>query len=288
MQRITPLPKPPTTQDSVNFDIRADEFLESLPKFAEELNAFGVEIDNIGNVIENQLDNEIKKGKEKLEHATQKLLEKVQEVATQKQKRLEAIAAITSDSWQNIAQFILLLLRKVRQRFEKEREQRDRLLEYKLFFRSELPKGYVKAGSALKITQYPLVWWYCRSLSGNPNTTNRLNVKKGYFMLPSGNAYIKGVSDKTLVGELGECGLPNITGTLGSSKGYAGSFASVGSGSGALRSQTYSGHTYVDSGGMAGCVMIFNASLANPIYKDNHNKVEVDRVHLLEGYYVGE
>lgn len=284
MQRITPLPKPPTTQDSINFDMRADDFLESLPKFAEELNAFGVEIDNIGNVIESQLDDEVKKGKEKLEHAMQELLEKVQEVATQKQKRLEAIAAIKSDSWQNIAQFILLLLRKVRQKLEKEREQRERLLEYKLFFRSELPKGYVKAGSALKITQYPLVWWHCRNL----NTTNRLNVKKGYFMLPSGNMYVKGVSDKSLIGDIGEAGVPNITGTLGSSKGHAGSFATVGSGSGALRSETYTGHTYVDSGGMAGCVMIFNASLANPIYKNNHNKVEVDRVHLLEGYYVGE
>lgn len=284
MQKITPLPKPPTTQDSTNFDIRADEFLESLPKFAEELNAFVAEIDNIGNAMQSQLDNEIEKGKIALQYTTQNCLEKVQEVATQKQKRLEAIAAIKSDSWQNIAQFILLLLRKVRQKLEKEREQRERLLEYKLFFRSELPKGYVRARSMLKITQYPLAWWYCRNL----NTTKRSNAKKGYFMLPSGNMYVKGVSDKSLIGDIGEAGLPNITGTLSSSKSWAGSFASVGSGSGALRSQTYSGHTYVDSGGMAGCVMIFNASLANPIYKNNHNKVEVDRVHLLEGYYVGE
>lgn len=287
MQKITPLPKPPTTQDSINFDMRADEFLESLPKFADELNAFGAEIDTIDNVIEKHLTEEIQKGKEALCSTTQECLEEIDKIAKEKQKRLEAIAAIKSDSWQNIAQFILLLLRKVRQRLEKEREQRDRLLEYKLFFRSELPKGYVKAGSALKITQYPLAWWHCRSLIGTPNTINRL-FHKGYFMLPSGNAYVKGVSDKTLVGELGECGLPNITGTLGSSKGHAGSFATVGSGSGALRSETYTGHTYVDSGGMAGCVMIFNASLANPIYKNNHNKVEVDRVHLLEGYYVGE
>ena len=60
MTTITPLPKPPTTQDSINFDVRADEFLESLPKFADELNAFGKDIANFGDYVETELEEEIK------------------------------------------------------------------------------------------------------------------------------------------------------------------------------------------------------------------------------------
>lgn len=37
---ITPLPTPPNTADSGNFDERADAFLSALPKFADEMNAY--------------------------------------------------------------------------------------------------------------------------------------------------------------------------------------------------------------------------------------------------------
>ncbi len=39
--QITPLPTPPTSADSANFNERADNFLLALPRFANELNAFG-------------------------------------------------------------------------------------------------------------------------------------------------------------------------------------------------------------------------------------------------------
>ena len=41
MTTITQLSTPPSTNDSANFNTRADAFLGALPKFADELNAFG-------------------------------------------------------------------------------------------------------------------------------------------------------------------------------------------------------------------------------------------------------
>lgn len=40
MTKITPLPTPPNTSDSGNFDERADAFLSALPQFADEMNAY--------------------------------------------------------------------------------------------------------------------------------------------------------------------------------------------------------------------------------------------------------
>lgn len=37
MTTITQLPTPPSTNDSANFNTRADAFLGALPKFADEL-----------------------------------------------------------------------------------------------------------------------------------------------------------------------------------------------------------------------------------------------------------
>lgn len=44
---ITPLPTPPTRQDSANFNDRADAFLGALPLFQQEANALAVDISNI-------------------------------------------------------------------------------------------------------------------------------------------------------------------------------------------------------------------------------------------------
>lgn len=43
--QITPLPTPPTSADSASFNERADNFLLALPRFANELNAFGTNIE---------------------------------------------------------------------------------------------------------------------------------------------------------------------------------------------------------------------------------------------------
>ena len=263
MTTITPLPKPPTTQDNTNFDVRADAFLESLPKFADELNAFGKDIASFGDYVETELEEEIKA---KLEKAVQEGKNKIIETAKEKQKRLEAIAAIKSDKWQNIAQFILIMLKDIKANLEKERLKRQRLLEYKLFFRESLPQGYKKPNSILKISDYPLVWLYCK------NTAKSMQKKVGFthFRLPQGNLYTKGVSEKGLVGSFGEqqllehrhnYSITNLANTGDRIKG------------GSDHHRNYSGH-----------LSHSHVTTSNTGEKTN----EVKRIHLLEGYYVGE
>lgn len=265
MTTITPLPKPPTTQDSINFDVRADEFLESLPKFADELNAFGKDIINFGDYVETELEEEIKA---KLEKAVQEGRNKIIETAKEKQKRLEAIAAIKSDRWQNIAQFILIMLKDIKANLEKERLERQRLLEYKLFFRESLPQGYVKPNSVLKISDYPLVWFYCKDT--NAVKSVQKEVRFTHFRLPQGNLYTKGVSEKSLVGSFGEqqllehthnYNITNLANTGDRIKGGSDNY------------RGYSGH-------------LSHSSVATSTAGEKTN--EVKRIHLLEGYYIGE
>lgn len=263
MTTITPLPKPPTTQDSINFDVRADGFLESLPKFADELNAFGKDIANFGDYVETELEEEIKA---KLEKAVQEGKNKIIETAKEKQKRLEAIAAIKSDRWQNIAQFILIMLKDIKANLEKERLEKQRLLEYKLFFRESLPQGYVKPHSILKISDYPLVWFYCKNTAKSVQN----GIGHTHFRLPQGNLYTKGVSEKGLVGSFGEQQLLehrhnysriNLANTGDNIRG------------GSDHHRNYSGH-----------LSHSDVTTSNVGGKTN----EVKRIHLLEGYYVGE
>lgn len=254
MIKITPLPKPPTTHDSINFDVRADEFLESLPKFADELNEFRLDIDEA-------LKDSINKGKEALTNATNNGISAVNSTALGRKKELLAIAAIKSDSWQNIAQFILFLLREIRNAQERELIEHDRMLEYKLFFRSSLPKGYKAPNSLLKTRDYPLAWHYCADTC--PNVQE--NVPKGYFRLPQGNLYTKGVSIKRLVGSFGEQQL------LAHSHSYGHWIPSGQPLGGSSRSRNMvGGFVYNDTS----------------VYGGDTN--EVRRVHLLEGYYVGQ
>ena len=191
---------------------------------------------------------------------------KIIETAKEKQ-RLEAIAAIKSDKWQNIAQFILIMLKDIKANLEKERLERQRLLEYKLFFRESLPQGYKKPNSILKISDYPLVWFYCK------NTAKSVQEGMGYtdFQLPQGNLYTKGVSEKGLVGSFGEqqlltehtqnYSITNLANTGDRIKG------------GSDHHRNYSGH-----------LSHSHVTTSNTGEKTN----EVKRIHLLEGYYVGQ
>ena len=45
VSKISPLPTPPSSNDSGSFAERADKFFTALPKFADELNAFGSKVD---------------------------------------------------------------------------------------------------------------------------------------------------------------------------------------------------------------------------------------------------
>lgn len=49
---ITPLPTPPTRQDSANFNDRADDFLGALPLFQQETNALAVDVQSSADEVE--------------------------------------------------------------------------------------------------------------------------------------------------------------------------------------------------------------------------------------------
>lgn len=49
---ITPLPTPPTRQDSINFNDRADDFLGALPLFQQEANALAMDVQSSANEVE--------------------------------------------------------------------------------------------------------------------------------------------------------------------------------------------------------------------------------------------
>lgn len=49
---ITPLPTPPTRQDSANFNDRADDFLGSLPLFQQEANALAIDVQSSADGVE--------------------------------------------------------------------------------------------------------------------------------------------------------------------------------------------------------------------------------------------
>lgn len=49
---ITPLPTPPTRQDSANFNDRADEFLGALPLFQQEANGLAIDVQSSANEVE--------------------------------------------------------------------------------------------------------------------------------------------------------------------------------------------------------------------------------------------
>lgn len=266
MTTITPLPKPPTTQDSLNFDIRADEFLESLPKFAEELNAFGENIDNVGNVVEKELVESIIRGKEEIKSATNEGINSINTTANKREKELKAIEAIKSDSWQNIAQYILILLKDIRAKREKEALEKQRMLEYKLFFRSSLPKGYVKPNSLVRIRDCPFAWFYTKQT----DKALQESVPYGFFRLPQGNLYTKGVSERKLVGSFGEQQL------LEHSHNYK--ITNLANGSDRMRGGLDSYRDYSRH--------LSHSSVATSVVGAKTN--EVNRIHLLEGYYVGE
>lgn len=72
---ITPLPTPPNTSDSGNFDERADAFLSALPQFADEMNAYSKEfvedttqkVSEIVNATRDELIGKVDEGVAKIE-----------------------------------------------------------------------------------------------------------------------------------------------------------------------------------------------------------------------------
>ena len=154
MQKITPLPTPPTTHDTQSFDIRADAFVEALPQFGEELNSFALQINELGTSVEQSLRELELELKENLKQDRQGFKTEVENEKKNAIKEILAQTALQSDQFINIAHHILFTLREIKHKRQRKQEWQNRIGQYTLFFRSSLPQGYVAAGSILKIDEY--------------------------------------------------------------------------------------------------------------------------------------
>lgn len=282
MQKITPLPTPPTTHDTQSFDIRADAFVEALPQFGEELNSFALQINELGTSVEQSLRELELELKENLKQDKQGFKTEVENEKKNAIKEILAHTALQSDQFINIAHHILFTLREIKHKRQRKQEEQNKIGQYTLFFRSSLPQGYVAAGSILKIDEYPLAYLYFKSTSKGLQK----DCSKGYFRLPKPNLYAKATNNPSLVGAYEREGLPNITGGV---YRIAETFHDFGWTSGAFAKE--GGHS---SGGTPSKVdwsnaaaFNFNASRCSAIY-GRTDSVEVNHNLLLEGFYVGQ
>ena len=78
VSKISPLPTPPSSNDSGSFVERADKFFMALPKFADELNAFGSKVDTS---INEKIESTAKLTKDELfKHSAQAINSKMQNI----------------------------------------------------------------------------------------------------------------------------------------------------------------------------------------------------------------
>uniref|UniRef100_UPI002FE03DC0 hypothetical protein n=1 Tax=Helicobacter typhlonius TaxID=76936 RepID=UPI002FE03DC0 len=270
MQKITPLPTPPTTHDTQSFDIRADAFVEALPQFGEELNSFAMGLNELYTDTEQSLKELEIQARENLAKDREDFKTEVENEKKNAIKEILAQTALQSDQFINIAHHILFTLREIKHKRQRKLEEQNRIGQYTLFFRSSLPQGYVAAGSILKIDEYPLAYLYFKSTSKGLQE----NCPKGYFRLPRGNTYTKGTSLGSAAGEYEREGLPNVN--AGNYVNNSWRYSLNGKGGGSR-----------DDWGCRTTHANFALSAWNSIY-GRTNSVEVNHNLLLEGFYVGQ
>lgn len=269
MIKITPLPTPPTTNDTASFDIRADAFVEALPQFGEELNSFATQINELGANTEQSLRELESQARENLTQERQGFKAEVESAKKNAIKEILAHTALQSDQFTNIAHHILFTLAEIKAKRQRKQEEWNRIGQYALFFRSSLPQGYKRAGSLLKIEQYPLAYLYFKDTSKSLQE----GCPSGYFRLPKPNVYAKGCDETSRIGEFEREGLPDVN--AGNYVNKAWRYSLNGKGGGGN-----------DDWGCATSSADFILSKWNSIY-GRTNSVEVNHNLYLEGFYVG-
>lgn len=262
MQKITPLPTPPTTHDTQSFDIRADAFVEALPQFGEELNAFGVQINELGTSVEQSLRELELELKENLKQDRQGFKTEVESEKNNAIKEILAHTALQSDQFINIAHHILFTLREIKHKRQKQKEEQDKIGHYAVFLRSSLPQGYKEAGSLLRISEYPLAYEFFKNTSKNLQE----NCSAGFFRLPKAGVFARGTQNPAMVGAYTEDSIKSHTHGYGRANLFDGSWR--GGGKNDLNRAT--GNVYWTQ------TDAFGSGESAP----KHN-------HLLEGFYVG-
>lgn len=177
------------------------------------------------------------------------------------------------DSLISHCQYVLLMR-------QNQAAKNEKIGEYSLFFRNELPKGYKAPGTLLSIYKYAKAYLHFK----NTSQSAQENCPQGYFRLPKPNVYAKGTSDIAKVGAFTQEGLPNITKNAMSVSVTAWRVGKSGVDTGGTKSGL---KDVWDVNAAASVSYDFNASKSSSIY-GRSSSVEVNHNLLLEGFYIGE
>ncbi len=201
MQKITPLPKPPSTQDAQNFDLRADTFLGALPPFAKELNALTSELNALPKELSKHsetLKSDLRDEAQKESRAGVKKIKEAQENALQQIQEQGRATALLRSRFLSVECAFLRLSQAVqglKNRVQRDASECARIGEYRLFLRPTLPKGYAPLGSLLSKKEYPLAYAYFKSIQALTK-----EAPEGYFYLPRAGIFARGTNESALAG----------------------------------------------------------------------------------------
>ena len=213
MRKITPLPKPPSTQDAQNFDLRADTFLGALPPFAKELNALTGELNALPKELSEHsegLKSEIRDEAQKESHAGVKKIKEAQENALFEIEHTGRATALLRSHFLSVECAFLRLsqaLQGLKNRVQRDASECARIGEYRLFLRPALPRGYAPLGSLLSKKEYPLAYAYFKSIQALTK-----EAPEGYFYLPRAGIFARGTAERELIGSYEGDAIRNITG----------------------------------------------------------------------------
>ena len=134
MRTITPLPTPPSSNDTASFDIRADAVIGALPTFVQELNDFGLDISNIGKHTFEKAEVVIKEGQKELLEQHNIYKAQIEQMIEAAQLLIAAQSAIKSDMWSTTLHSILFTIKSLIQERKEILHHRAKIGQYGLFF----------------------------------------------------------------------------------------------------------------------------------------------------------
>ncbi|WP_305862514.1 hypothetical protein [Helicobacter cholecystus] len=155
---ITPLPIPPTSKEPSSFEQRADEFLESLPRFGEELNSVGEQINEFYRAFFPKAERESERIVQECEKEAQKVAGQIEQIKEDAKREISSTITASSGRLKESANSTYLLALSVREIVIKNRRNYERVGEVKEFRGIKVPSGYVKLPTILNIIDYPLLY----------------------------------------------------------------------------------------------------------------------------------
>lgn len=155
---ITPLPTPPTSKEPDCFDERADEFLESLPRFGEELNSVGGQVNEFYRAFFPKAEREGERIVQECALEAQKVAQQIEQIKEDAKREISSTITASSGRLKEDANSTYLLALSVREIVIRNRRNYERVGEVKEFRGQGVPSGYVKLPTILNVADYPLLY----------------------------------------------------------------------------------------------------------------------------------